>query len=162
MKLKSLIRWFNLFDRKKLNLKTLNERTDHFEALLKKYGEKEPEVQDLYNSLKPLFQQIRNGEITKPKDDKFLAGTRRWMQETPPVAQYSDLLFTYGEFLTDLTGDRENPLYGDNGPIAYLNKMNDHEISVKQVVKKMKEDLAEVDRKEREARKKKKENQSNS
>lgn len=153
MKAKSFIRWYKLYNKKKLNIKTLNETTDKFEALLKKYGEKEPEVQDLYNSLKSLFQQIRNGEITKPQDDDCLAGTRRWMQEIPPVAQYSDLLFTYGEFLTDLTGDRENPLYGDNGPIAYLNKMNDHEISVKQVVKKMKEDLAEVNRKAREARK---------
>lgn len=127
MKLKSFIRWYKLYDKKKLNLKTLNESTDKFEALLKKYGEQEPEVQDLYESFEPLFQQIRNGEITKPKDDNFRAGTRRYMTETPPIAQFADLLDAYDEFDKDITGDRENPLYGDDGPVAYMFIDNDKE-----------------------------------
>lgn len=108
MKILPLIRW--IFYRRKINLKDLNESTDKFEVLLKKYGEQEKEVQELYDYFKPLFQQIRNGEITKPKKDGYLSNITYEFREIPPIAQFSDLKDAYDDFLTDITGDRYNPL----------------------------------------------------
>lgn len=162
MKLKSFIRWYKLYDKKKLNLKTLNKSTDKFEVLLKKYCEKEKEVQQLYDYFKPLFQQIRDGEITKPKEDDFLSNIHYQMNESPLISQYDDLMNAYDEFDMDLCGDRENPLYGDDGPAAYLLMDEDEEEGMRKTREKIRKDLAEADRKEREARKQKKENQSNS
>lgn len=108
MKILPLIRW--IFYRRKINLKDLNESTDKFEALLKKYGEQEKEVQELYDYFKPLFQQIRNGEITKPKEVDYLSNITYKFREIPPIAQFSDLEYAYSKFDTDLTGDRYNPL----------------------------------------------------
>lgn len=108
MKILPLIRW--IFYRRKINLKDLNESTDKFEALLKKYGEQEKEVQELYDYFKPLFQQIRNGEITKPKKVDCLSNITYEFRETPPIAQFRDLDYAYREFKRDLIGDRYNPL----------------------------------------------------
>jgi len=91
-----------------LNFEALHKSTETLEKLLNKYGQENKYVEEVYQSLKPLFNKIHSNKLVKAIEGNLIAG--RLMSDTGLDEQYPDLRSAYSNFSWDIKGLTDAPL----------------------------------------------------
>jgi len=93
-----------------LNFEALHKSTDELECLLNKYRQENKYAEEVYQTLKPLFDKIKANLLKKAIEGTF--GISRMVTESGLEDQYPDLGKAYATFCWDVKGLTDDP-YND-------------------------------------------------